>query len=73
METNALRCRGRMRWAALVALLVIALSPAASTADGNTAGSMAEGIGVGTASALSTLIYGPLKIAYATGGVVVIK
>lgn len=60
----------RMQWAAAAAFLSIALVPAASLAA-NDAGSMAKGIGIGTASALSSLIYGPCKILYATGGVVV--
>ena len=62
----------RMGMAAGLGLLVIALAPAASLADDNTAGDMAKGIGIGSASALSSLIYGPLKIAYATTGVVVV-
>ena len=56
--------------AILISVFTIGLAPAASHAA-NDAGSMAKGIGIGTASALSSLIYGPAKILYAAGGVVV--
>ena len=70
MDSCTRRRVGRMRWAATVAFLSIALAPVAS-ADENNASSMAQGIGIGSASAISTLIYGPVKILYAVGGVVV--
>ena len=65
------RTSRRVQWTAAVVFLSIALAPAAALADDNTAGSMAKGIGIGTASALSSLIYGPCKIAYAATGVIV--
>ena len=71
MDSCTRRRVGRMRWAATVAFLSIALAPAASLADSNDASSMAQGIGIGSASAISSLIYGPTKILYAVGGVVV--
>jgi hypothetical protein len=71
MERCTPRTLRRSRWAATIAFLSIALSPVAALADDNNAGSMAKGIGVGTAAALSSLIYGPIKILYATGGVIV--
>ena len=70
MDSCTRRRVGRMRWAATVAFLSIALAPAASLAE-NDASSMAQGIGIGSASAISSLIYGPTKILYAVGGVVV--
>ena len=70
MDSCILRRSRRMRWAAAAAFFSIALAPAASLAA-NDAGSMAKGIGIGSASALSSLIYGPAKIVYATAGVVV--
>ena len=54
----------------LISVFTIGLAPSASQAA-NDASSIAKGIGIGTASALSSLIYGPAKILYATGGVVV--
>lgn len=70
MDSCTLRRSRRLRWTAAVAFFLIALAPTASLAE-NDAGSMAKGIGIGTASALSSLIYGPAKIVYATTGVVV--
>ena len=70
MDRYALRRSPRTRSVAAVAFFIIALAPAASLAS-NDASSMAKGIGIGTTSALASLIYGPLKILYATGGVVV--
>ena len=71
MDSSTRRRVGPMRWVATVAFLSIALAPAASVADDNNASSMAQGIGIGSASAISSLIYGPVKICYALGGVVV--
>ena len=71
METCIRRPSRRTRWTAAVAFLTIALAPVSSLAAENDAGSMAKGIGIGTASALSSLVYGPLKILYATGGLIV--
>ena len=70
MDTCIRRKSTRSSWAAVVACLAISLAPASALAE-NTAGNMANGLGIGTASALSSLIYGPAKIVYATGGVLV--
>ena len=59
----------------LVALVTIALLgvPAASFADEAEGRALVTGkeSGLGAAAALSSLVYGPLKLAYATGGVLV--
>ena len=65
------RTARRIQWAAVIAFLSIALAPVAALADDNNAGSMAKGIGIGSASVISSLIYGPIKIVYATCGVVI--
>lgn len=56
----------------LVALLVVGLvgAPSASLAGENAKETGREG-GLGAAAALSSLIYGPIKLVYATGGLVV--
>jgi hypothetical protein len=63
----------RSRWTTSVAaglILSIAIAPAVVAAENN-AGSMAAGMGIGTAAAVSSLIYGPVKIGYALCGIVV--
>ncbi len=59
----------------LVALLTIAMLgvPSASFANktGGRAAVTGKESGLGAAAALSSLVYGPLKLAYATGGVLV--
>ena len=70
MDTCIQRRTARARWAAVVACLAISLAPASALAE-NTASSMANGLGIGAASAISSLLYGPTKIVYATGGVLV--
>jgi len=52
-----------------IAVSVLALSQPAMAADTNT--STGEAAGLGIASALSTLVYGPVKIVYATLGSVI--
>lgn len=56
----------------LTALLVVALlgAPSAGFAA-STAGETSREGGLGAAAALSTLIYGPVKLLYATGGLIV--
>lgn len=56
----------------LIALLVVGLvgAPSASFA-GETAKETGREGGLGAAAALSSLIYGPIKLVYATGGLVV--
>jgi hypothetical protein len=58
--------------AAMAGLLVLALvgAPSAGLADGK-AGEVSRESGLGAASALSSLIYGPVKLVYAVGGLVV--
>ena len=56
-------------WAALLAVGALMLAPAPALAGGR--GEMAKEGGVGAGSALVSLVYGPTKILYATGGIVV--
>ncbi len=62
--------RGRGLLVTLVTAALILSVPAAAFADGR-AGEITKDAGVGIGSALVTLVYAPLKIAYATGGLVV--
>ena len=55
--------------AAGVAALVLAMAPGAVMADD--AKVMAKEAGVGAASAVASLLYGPAKLAYAAGGLIV--
>lgn len=55
--------------ALLLALALIAL-PSAGLAE-NKAGEVGRESGLGAAAAISSLVYGPLKLVYATGGLVV--
>jgi hypothetical protein len=61
--------QGRGALCALICALAIAMAPSVGIA-GEGAGTAKEG-GLGTAAALTSLIYGPVKIIYATGGVVI--
>jgi len=54
-----------LRTALLTGLLAITLQPGSALAD-----SQAAEAGIGTAAALTTLVYGPVKVAYAALGVV---
>ncbi len=54
--------------ALFVCILVIGLNPADARAQEPSAASEA---GVGALAALSTLVYGPVKVVYAAGGVIV--
>jgi hypothetical protein len=56
----------RLRIALLAALLAVALRPGPAWAD-----SQAAEAGIGTAAALTTLVYGPTKVVYATLGLVI--
>jgi hypothetical protein len=56
----------RLRIALLAALLATALRPGPAWAD-----SQAAEAGIGTAAALTTLVYGPTKVVYATLGLVI--
>lgn len=54
----------------LVLAVAMAGAPAVSFADGAAKETSREG-GLGAAAALSTLVYGPVKLLYATGGLIV--
>ena len=58
----------RMRALALTVVLAVVLAPSSALAKEQGLSSEA---GVGAASALTSLIYGPVKIVYATRGVVI--
>jgi hypothetical protein len=60
----------RTRLAALAFVLWIGLSPGLARAQEATE-STAENAGLGAAAALSTLLYGPVKLVYAFGGLIV--
>lgn len=56
----------------LTALLVVSMASVPSLAfANNTAGEVSKESGLGAAAAVSSLIYGPAKILYATGGLIV--
>lgn len=62
--------RGRRTLCAGLCVAALALAPmAASADDGGVAGTAKEG-GLGIAAALTTLVYGPVKVVYAIGGTV---
>jgi hypothetical protein len=63
------RWLGRALLTALLALTMVA-APSIGFAEGQAASTSKEG-GLGAAAALSSLIYGPVKLLYATGGLVV--
>jgi hypothetical protein len=54
----------------LVLVATLMLAPGAAMAGGG-AGSMAKEAGIGAGSAIASLIYAPIKLAYAAGGLVV--
>lgn len=64
--------KARRALCAWLGALAIALAPVASSAnnDASGAGTAKEG-GLGAAAALTSLVYGPVKILYATGGLVI--
>ena len=70
-RTGAVRPRTLSR-RLLTALVVVALigAPSLSYADDVAAETGREG-GLGAAAALSTLVYGPVKLLYATGGLII--
>ncbi len=57
----------RVAGALLACILVIGLNPADARAQESSAASEA---GFGALAALSSLVYGPLKVVYATGGLI---
>ena len=62
--------KGKRALCALLCSLSIALAPGLSLAGGDSLGAAKEG-GIGMAAALTSLVYGPVKIVYATGGAVI--
>lgn len=68
-ETLSATGLGRLFIAGLLAA-VLALAPSAAFAENNAA-EVSKESGLGAAAALSSLIYGPAKILYATGGVII--
>jgi hypothetical protein len=66
-EDHSVHATTRALWAALVFVLVVVSSPGLARAQQSTG----ENAGLGAASALSSLLYGPIKCVYALGGLVV--
>jgi len=66
------RAAGRMRQRGIACALAVAwiALPSAGWAE-NKAGEVGRESGLGAAAAISSLVYGPLKLVYATGGLVV--
>lgn len=58
--------RGSSRLAAWGAVVALVLAPAAASAE-----SMGREAGLGVGSMLASLVYGPTKLVYATGGLLV--
>ena len=57
----------RARAATWILALAVGLSPASALADGN----IGEDLGLGLGSAVCSVIYAPVKIVYAVGGLIV--
>ncbi len=55
---------------ALLCIAALAVIPAAASAEGEQV-HMAKEAGLGSGSAIASLIYGPIKLVYAVGGLVV--
>ena len=66
----ARRGPGRRLAMALLVSAAIALTPVAATAEGDGA-DMAKEAGIGVGTAVASLIYAPLKLVYAFGGLIV--
>ena len=56
----------RTRAAAWILALAIGLAPASASADGN----IGEDLGLGLGSAVCSVLYAPVKIVYAAGGLI---
>ena len=61
--------RGR-RACLIMSVLSILFSPGASLAESDALDTAKEG-GIGVAAALTSLVYGPVKVVYATGGAMI--
>ena len=57
----------RARVATWILALAVGMSPASASADGN----IGEDLGLGLGSAVCSVIYAPVKIVYALGGLIV--
>ena len=65
------RGQGSIAALALVALLAVLLAGAPGTAWAGRSGEMSKQAGLGFGSAVASLIYAPVKLCYALGGLVV--
>ena len=70
MLTTGLRYSFRSRVAGGLAAVAIALAPGAAVAESDAA-MIGTDLGLGVAATLSSLLYGPVKVVYATGGCIV--
>jgi len=61
-----LKAKSSGRWAALAAVCVIGLAPVSASASDNPGADFGLGLG----SFVTSLIYAPVKLVYATGGVI---
>ncbi len=69
IRRNRSRITGwRGRWVCSLSILAIGLAPAAAFADSK---GIAKEAGIGAGSAVTTLVYAPLKLVYALGGLVI--
>lgn len=68
VTTNSSRRRVGMWLACISAMILVGSHPAAAKSDG---AATAENAGLGFGSAISSLLYGPVKIVYATLGTVI--
>ena len=57
----------RARAATWIVVLAVGMGPASASADGN----IGEDLGLGVGSAVCSVIYAPVKIVYALGGLIV--
>lgn len=64
------RTSSRSLFLSLALALALVIAPASAMAE-TSSGEMAKEAGMGVGSAFATLIYAPLKLAYAAGGLVV--
>ncbi len=70
MLTTGLRNGFRSRVAGGLAAVAIALAPGVAVAESDAA-TIGTDLGLGVASMFSSLLYGPVKVVYATGGCIV--
>ena len=70
LETRIRRRGGRAVVAGLLAAVLV-MAPSLTFAEDDKAAEVSKESGLGAAAALSSLVYGPVKILYAVGGLVV--